>query len=347
MKIKVIFTGGTISSSAGKNGVSPKKFDIQNKLLIDNYIKRAKDKETQFDVSQPLGILSENMTIRDWNTILDEFRNTNFEEYDGIIVAHGTDTLAYTTSMLSMMLSGISIPVVMVSSNYILTDSRANGNDNFYNAVKFIQNTDYSGVFTIYRNDEGKSIVYLGSRLKQCTYLTNKFSSTTDINFGEMVNGKFIPYEENINPKINEFVKSKKLYLNYIDKLKPCVMMINPYTGIDYNCFTPTKNIKAVLHSLYHAGTAPTHNISEYCSSVIEFAKACRQKYIDFFIAPFESSIKDNYATTVEMKNNGINILYDISIESAYAKLIMAYSTENENIRQKILSNEIFFEYVK
>lgn len=347
MRIKVIFTGGTISSQCGKNGISTDNSYIQNKILIDNYIASSNDNQTDFVISEPLSVLSENMSVNDWNIILDEFRSTDFDDFDGIIVAHGTDTLAFTASLLSMMLSGIKIPVVMVSSDYILTDNRANGNDNFYNAVNFIKGTNYNGVFAIYRNNDGKSIVYLGSRLKQCTYLTNNFSSTTDVNFGEMINGKFLPEINSLNPKNSEFKKFDKLYLYDIKKLKPCVMIINPYIGIDYNCFIPTKNIKAILHSLYHAGTASTKSDYKYCSSIIEFAKNCKRDNIDLFIAPLQSSVKDNYATTVEMKNNSINIFNDISLESAYAKLVMAYSTEDDNLRKQILTNELFFENVK
>lgn len=347
MKIKVIFTGGTISSRSVISGISTDKFEIQNRLLINNYLNMSGDKQTELVISQPISILSENMLIEDWNAILDELRNTNFDNFDGIIIAHGTDTLAFTTSMLSIMLSGIKIPVVMVSSNYILTDNRANGNDNFYNAVNFIKGTDYTGVFAIYKNNDGRSIVYLGSRLKQCAYLINEFSSTTGVDFGEMVNGRFIFNNCYANPKLSELKKSDNLYLYSIEKLKPCVMIINPYTGIDYNCFTPTKNIKAILHSLYHGGTAATRKDLKLCSSIVEFAKKCKDEDIDVFVAPLESSMSDNYATTVEMKNNSINVLYDISIESAYAKLVMAYSIEDKKIRQQILTNNIFFEQIK
>ena len=125
------------------------------------------------------------MTIFDWNILLYELRKINFNDYDGIIIAHGTDTLAYTTNMLSIMLSGIDIPVVMVSSNYILSDDRANGNDNFINAVFFISHSKYKGVYAIYRNNKGVNVVYLGSRLKQCEALTNEYSSTKALTLGE------------------------------------------------------------------------------------------------------------------------------------------------------------------
>lgn len=347
MKIKVVFTGGTISSQKTDVGVITDTSNGAQRSLIENYKDKNPDNDIDFSVSQPLNILSENMTVEDWNLILAELRNTNFSLYDGIIIAHGTDTLGFTASMLSLMLSGIDIPVVLVSSNYVLSDKRANGNDNFCNAVQFIKNTDYVGVYTVYRDNEGVSRVYLGSRLKQCAFLTNEYSSTTDIDLGIMQNGKFVPEVSDINPEPWETKIRRKPLLYSVETLKPSVMMINPYTGIDYNNFALTDKIKVVLHSLYHGGTAPTSSHNGVCSSVIEFAEKCRKNGIDFYIAPLESAITDNYGTTVEMKKKNIGILYDMSIETAYAKLIIAYSTDDEKLSKEIIENNIFFEISK
>lgn len=347
MKIKVIFTGGTISSQIGESGIQTDKTDCVQKMLINNYVNKTNDKKTEFEVTQPLNILSENMTVDNWNTILNEFKNTDFNKYDGIIVAHGTDTLGFTTTMLSIMLAGINIPVVMVSSNYVLTDDKANGNDNFYNAVKFIESTDYIGVFAIYRDNDNRSVVYIGSRLNQCAYLTNSYSSTTDIDFGLMQDGKFVLCNNRIN-NVSLTDNISEMLLYKIDSLKPCVMIINPYTGIDYNCFIPTDKIKVILHSLYHGGTASTLRACDgSCSSLIDFADRCRELDKSFYIAPLESAVTDNYATTVEMKKHGVSALYDISIECAYSKLIIAYSTDNLELRNYILKTNIFHETVK
>ena len=61
------------------------------------------------------GILSENMTAEKWNEIAGYFAENieRFQECDGIIVAHGTDTLAYTTSLFSVLLKGFKIPVIL------------------------------------------------------------------------------------------------------------------------------------------------------------------------------------------------------------------------------------------
>lgn len=346
MRIKVIFTGGTIGSELCGSNISVNTGGAVQKQLISTFFETTGRTDIQFDVSEPFSILSENMSIQHWNTLLDEFRKTNFSDYDGIILAHGTDTLAYTSNMLSIMLSGIEIPVVLVSSNYVLTDKRANGNDNFLNAVNFISEKKFSGIYAIYKNNSGKSVVYLGSRLKQCSVITNEFSSTHGINFGEMKNNRFYPIECPENPLPTQIISipTQELILNKIPDLKPCVMLIIPYTGIDYNNYSPTSATKAVLHCLYHGGTAPTASAENQCGSIIEFMEKCKRQGIEVYISSLESENSEKYSTTADIISAGANAFYNLSPEMAYSKLITAYSTDDEQLCKRILYDNLFFE---
>ncbi len=342
MKIKVIFTGGTISSEITGKGICVNSDKSVNKLLINNFYTQTGLSDVKFTVSQPLNTLSENMTVSDWNVLLDELRNTDFSQYNGIIIAHGTDTLAYTTNMLSIMLAGISIPVVMVSSNYVLSDERANGNDNFINAVCFISQFKYSGVFAVYKNNKNENIVYLGSRLRQCEALTNEYSSTKRIDFGKIENGRFIRNDNSYNPLEKDFSKNE-LLLYKIKELKPCVLILKGYTGFDYNSIVPTHNIKAIVQYVYHGGTASSYSDSNYCTSYIDFYNKYKN-IIDFYLASLESQQKDYYASASSILESGVKPLFDISEEMAYIKLLIAYSADDAELRRYILDNDIAFE---
>lgn len=346
--IKVIFTGGTISSTPTEKGINVSSDRVVHKLLIENYYKATSDIDTEFEICQPLSVLSENMTVSDWNVLLETLRDTDFSKLDGIIIAHGTDTLAYTSNMLSLILSGISIPVVLVSSNYVLTDKRANGNNNFVDAVSFIKTSDLRGVYAIYRDDNGKSVVYLGSRLKQCKTLTNAYSSTFDVNFGEMKDGMFFYNQNKDNPSEREInaVKNKMLLHSDI-KLKSCVAQIYPYTGLDYSSFCFSDKISAVVNYLYHGSTLCMSENDEYLSSFIQFTKLERNNNISFFVAPFEHKRTDLYASTKNIEVNNITPLYNISEEMAYVKLLVAFSCDNISLRNQILNSDIFFEQVR
>ncbi|MFA5659408.1 MAG: asparaginase domain-containing protein, partial [Oscillospiraceae bacterium] len=273
MRIKVIFTGGTISSSAFSSGLDVSINNEAAYRLISEFKRAYSQADIEFSAYSPLNILSENMTLDYWNNLLNELKRTDFSAFDGIIITHGTDTLGYTAAMLSFMLGGIGIPVVLVSSCYILTDKRSNGQDNFNNAVYFIKNSGLAGVYAIYRNRNGASRVYLGSRLRQCENFTDSFLSVGGVDFGEMKNQVFYPENHSFNPSleaVKERAASGGLLLQQIKRLLPCVFMISPYTGLDYRNIQPIEKIRAVLHLLYHASTVcvekGVNSAAEFCS---------------------------------------------------------------------------------
>ena len=105
-KILILTTGGTIVSEEGENGLQP---NIDNNNLLD-YIGSMTKK---YDVvcKNILNLDSSNIQAEEWKKIAHAIYD-NLEEFDGIIVTHGTDTMAYTASMLSFMLQNINKPVV-------------------------------------------------------------------------------------------------------------------------------------------------------------------------------------------------------------------------------------------
>ena len=197
MKILVLFTGGTIGSIRVKTGTingedeyqimtrsiaKEKGYDYKNSqsLLVEMYNKLYNNKDIEFDTKEIADVLSEKMTLSKWTDIANVFRNYDFREYYGIIITHGTDTLGYFANFLSMILNNIDIPVVIVSSNYELTDKKANGLYNFQAACDFIKNELLPGVYVTYRNTTGKDTktkVIYGSRIQQCSAPSNDFDS--------------------------------------------------------------------------------------------------------------------------------------------------------------------------
>ena len=105
-KIKVIFTGGTIGSLAKGNDISP---DGDTKyLLLEKYGKNT----DRFITSKPLFILSENANLKNVEKMAEEINNSLSENVKGIIMTHGTDTLAYTASLISFLVQNPSNSVL-------------------------------------------------------------------------------------------------------------------------------------------------------------------------------------------------------------------------------------------
>ncbi|RUS79364.1 hypothetical protein EGW08_012885, partial [Elysia chlorotica] len=77
---------------------------------------------------------SSNMAISDWIKIAECIKE-NYEEYDGFVVLHGTDTMAYTASALSFMLENLGKPVILTGSQIPIYESRSDGRNNFLDSL--------------------------------------------------------------------------------------------------------------------------------------------------------------------------------------------------------------------
>ena len=123
-KILLIATGGTIASKYTKEGLSPQ---ISAEELLE-YIPTAKEFCT-IDTVQPFSLDSTNVCADHWLQLA-QLIEKKYEFYDGFVICHGTDTMAYTASVLSYMLQNLTKPVVLTGSQMpidnLLTDARNN-----------------------------------------------------------------------------------------------------------------------------------------------------------------------------------------------------------------------------
>lgn len=366
MRILTIFTGGTIgcASPDEKSVLSVESSVGHDYFLINNYFNPYNAK---IDTIQPLNLLSENMTISDWNVLLLCLKDVDFSKYDGVIITHGTDTMAFTASIFGMILAGVKIPVIFIGSNFNLQDERADGHQNFADAVSFIKNAKLGGTFVI-----AKSQVYLSTRITQSRHFTDSYGTPTDEIFGIMKNDKFEIANDhlensnaNFNPNVNDFEKiySQTPLLDALEQISDCVFLIRPYVGLNYENFTISDKTKAILHETYHSCTACAEP-SEPSNSVIEFYNKYKND-INLYIAPFYGTSNDNANNTKDIKNKfaiysstdrmlkaGIKTIDNMSLESAYAKLLLAYSlyydkqTDKIDSVDKFLTKVLFFESI-
>jgi len=99
-KILLVFTGGTIGSLASQGCI--KTTDNAPSILLQLFESHYPDShQVQFKIIRPLNLLSENLHPVIWQNLLTAITAEQPEQYDGIIVTHGTDTLSYTAAALS------------------------------------------------------------------------------------------------------------------------------------------------------------------------------------------------------------------------------------------------------
>ena len=345
-KILVLFTGGTIGSfrvkvndhyvigtksELAKQGIST---EGKTQMLIQNYNDvYNKNKEVSFDVSEITDVLSENMSFAKWNEITAALKKQDFSKYDGVIITHGTDTLGYFANYLSMILNKVSVPIFIVSSNYVLDDPRANGNYNFQAACDYIKKINIPGVYVTFRNtiaEEKKTRVIYGSRVMQCNPLTNDFESITNHGNVPLATVDEFGHIEAVDDLcntingVNPYRKEESSLINDLRSLKSNILLIEPFVGIDYFNFN-LKKVDAVLHGLYHSGTACTD--TDEVNNIIRFNRMVKNSGSDLYVGPFYG--KDDkalYASADSMVKAGINFVTNTSKENAYVKLALAYT---------------------
>lgn len=169
-KILMIGTGGTIASKQTADGLAP---GLSSDDIL-SYIPQVKD-VCHVDTLQVCNIDSTNVTPAHW-TMLTQTIEENYDKYDGFVIAHGTDTLAYTAAALSYMIQNSSKPIVITGAqkpiNMDVTDAKTNLLDSFIYASDD-ESQDVNIVF------DGKVIV--GTRAKK--ERAKSFNAFSSINY--------------------------------------------------------------------------------------------------------------------------------------------------------------------
>lgn len=358
-KILIVLTGGTICSFENEKGEQESDTKKAKALIISNFRKGDSvfrdESKVKFDTKCPLDILSENMTVRHWNTFLRKLKGYDFSQYDGVIVLHGTDTLAYSASLLSLVLAGIEKPVFLISSQLPLDREEANGNENFKVAVEHIVKGIEPNVYVAYRNDEvvkGKprSQMYLhfASHLHQCSIHSDCFYSEDmyALKKGGFFKGKASPKGEAM--------------LYQCGALKNCVLKLEPYVGLDYSRVS-LKGIKAVLHHTYHSGTMAVNPYHKRPSpeeektldftkdSILYLKRRCDAAGVELYIEPCNEKRAYLYDTTgIVLRQQGVGTSWTTTSEMAYVKLLigLALNYKGEAL-QGFMNREINGEFVR
>lgn len=337
-KILFIPVGGTICTSSDKDGML--SVNKESGYLIKSNFENSDSpfaKSIEFDITDNLMILSENMTVTKWNLMFDTYReHISKKDYDGVIFAHGTDTLAYSAALFSILLSKTDIPVFFVSANKSLEDINSNGNENFKAAAELISYSIDAGVYVTYKNiSDGKMYIHKASEIEQCKNYSEDFFSKNMTDISDLTNKNNNQVKERIINKFKYSVITSFNFINNTKKLRDCILLINPYAGIKYSAYN-YKEFDAVLHTTFHSGTVCTEGTR--ADSALFMIDRCNSEKTDVYFSPCKAE-GETYESILPIRNSeNVNFLYGYTDEYAYAMLLVAYSyCENKKEIQTFL----------
>ena len=305
MRIALILTGGTICSRTASDGARRSDAGTALTVLEQHYRLAHPFSSVEFQTHIPLNCLSEDLTPDDWCTLLRTIASLDISRLDGILIAHGTDTLEQTAAMLSAALCGIGIPVVLVSAIAPLSDAMTNGHANFEAAVKLICKHLSGGVWAVYRNLSGEVYVHRGFDLLPCQHESMDFFSGTMQTLEQVLEAE---------PEMKKSTRTDLRALAVHALHAPEVMLLHPYNGLRYDRLSLV-GAAAVVHGTYHSETANSVRFSPYGMQAL--IRRCREQEIPCFLAPCHLH-GESYGSSCDLVHEGAIPLEGMTLPFAY-----------------------------
>jgi L-asparaginase len=312
MKILFIFTGGTIGSTLSDGFIGTESGKAYK--IIEAYKERF-GIGFEYDMLEPYTELSENNTGDTIRALCECVRDELSGGWDGIIVTHGTDTLAYSSAALGYTIGLDSVPVCVVSSNRPIEHERANALDNLHGAVRFIEGGYGRGVFTVYKNDGSDIVeVHRATRLLGPKAYSDEVSSI----YGEAYGS----FDRDFNYLENKgYTEAPDAVASLEPKLlrdsSESIRVLYAYPGMCYPELSV--NVKYIIINTYHSGTLDTKS-----DRARAFYKECAERGVSVYATGVSKG--PDYASAREFSALSIKELTDISPVAAYVKLWMLSS---------------------
>lgn len=183
-KILMMTTGGTIASAETARGLLPA---LGGEALL-SYLPDM-TKICELDTMEVSAVDSTNMSLEIWVEITEIIRDT-YEKYDGYVVCHGTDTMAYTAAALSYMIQNLDKPIVLTGAQKPITFDSTDAKVNLTDSILYAIDENSRGVCIVFN---GKVIT--GTRGKKT--MSVSYQAFSSINFpflANIQNGKIIRY---------------------------------------------------------------------------------------------------------------------------------------------------------
>ncbi len=326
--ICIIYTGGTIGMVPSDKGYVPKPGVFERLLRSINDIHRPEFPLWEFIEFSPL-LDSSNIAVRDWNKIAHMIYQ-RYNEFDGFVVLHGTDTMAYSASALSFMLEHLNKPVVFTGSQIPLCMMRSDGLDNIVNSILVAASGCVHEV-----------CLYFGGRL-----LRGNRSTKTSADLLEAFDSPNAPHlaetgiEIQYNYDIIRPAGTEALHLQEFMDVPIGVLKVFP--GIQFPLFESimTETLKAIVLEAFGAGNIP----SGFDSGLLPLLEKAHQNGTIIVVCSQcqRGSVKlGAYETSAGLTQAEAVSGNDMTIEAAVTKLYYLFSCgySKDEIRKKMEEN--------
>ncbi|TVP44768.1 MAG: asparaginase [Mongoliibacter sp.] len=327
--VLIIYTGGTLGMAYDRTGaLVPFNFG----QILEKIPNLTNMNIAITVISFPEPIDSSNVNLHHWVDMA-YIIHENYDSYDGFVILHGTDTMAYSASMLSFMLKGLSKPVVFTGAQLPISEMRSDARENLMTALEIATS-----------KANGKPIVP-----EVCIFFNhmllrgNRSKKVQSVHFDAFESENYPPLAESgiiidyNYAAIQPFEEGKKL--EYFTQLDNNVMVIKLFPGITSrvldSCFA-TKGLKGVVLETYGSGNSPSE---PWFLDSLE--KAIAKGIIVLNVSQCNGGrvIQGRYETSRDLLRIGVLSGGDITTEAAITKMMFLLANEKSDaeVRRKLV----------
>ncbi len=331
-KLLLIYTGGTIGMKEDPSTGVLVPFDFS--CLVDEVPELSKFSVTIDPYTFDPLIDSSNVEPTMWRSLA-QLIFERYDDYDGFVVLHGTDTMAYSASALSFMLGGLGKPVIFTGSQLPIDVPRTDGKENLISSVEIASAKDPCG-----RAMVPEVCIFFDCRLLR----GNRATKINSVGFDAFDSPNYPPLATaGINIKYNSpFVHyTTQPTFSVRTELDTRVSIIKIHPGITPHIarhLLCDPDIRAVILETYGSGNAISAGwfvdiVKEACDSgkIVLNVSQCLHGSVDM----------DLYATGLALKEAGVVSGYDSTTEGALGKLfhLMGISSDNAWVKRMLEEN--------
>lgn len=327
----LIYTGGTIGMKQDPSDGTLKPFDFNQILEEVPELGKFAYKIDSYTFDPPID--SSDIEPSLWQKLASLIKD-NYEDYDGFIILHGTDTMAYSASALSFMLDNLSKPVIFTGSQLPIGVPRTDGKENLISAVEIAASMYKDGKATV-----PEVSIYFDNMLIR----GNRATKTNSENFRAFDSENLPPLAEaGINIRYNKAIilphpdEGNTFKINTELDTRVSILRIHPgITPATVRNILCGEDTRAVILETYGSGNAPCRDwfltiVKEAINSgkILLNVTQCSKGSVDMGI----------YANGKSLKDLGVIGGYDITTEGALGKLfcLMGQSKDNNWVKEML-----------
>ena len=313
-RILLIYTGGTIGMIEDPATGALRPFDFSH--LIDNVPKIKMLNYVIDNISFNPPIDSSDMSPDHWVQIAEAIER-HYASYDGFVVLHGTDTMAYSASALSFMLENLRKPVIITGSQLPIGEVRTDGEENLITAVQIAAATDH---------DSHPMVQEVAILFENYLWRGNRSTKMSADNFNAFKSNNYPPLAKiglgiNFNEDALYRLAADRGTLRVHYGMAPDVMFIDLFPGLQERTLRhllATPGIRGIVLRTYGAGNAPTAKWFGQC-----VADAVGRGIVVLNVTQcVNGAVHRRYQSADALVEAGVISGHDITAEAAITKMM-------------------------